>query len=88
VGSDVRYDQGAVPGVTVELTGNPNRQFCVDVLGTNRWQLFKCCFTASNTNTSITFSAIKKVTGYYVGLDDVIVLPASSIAKSSNAKLP
>ena len=56
IGSEAMYDRSTRPSVAVEVTGQPPRTCTVSAVGTNRWQTFEFTFTASQTNTTLTFT--------------------------------
>jgi pentatricopeptide repeat protein len=80
LGSDANYDRSILPSVAVEITGNPTRLFTVSDVGTNRWQVFNSSFTASNTDTTLTFTGANADNIGYIGLDNVIVTATTNSA--------
>jgi hypothetical protein len=49
----------------------------VSDVGSNRWETFEFTFTASATNTTLTFAGANSERTAYIGLDNVVVTAAS-----------
>ena len=77
VGTTSDYNSVA-PSVSVAVSGNPTVTNTVTVNGHNRWQTFASVFTATVTNTTVTFRGANPGSISYVGLDNVKVTPTSA----------
>jgi WD40 repeat protein len=77
VGSSEHWDGDVHPGVEVEVTGIKPMLWTVADVGTNRWETFAFTFTAVATNTTLKFTGSATNNILYIGLDNVVVTPAS-----------
>ena len=85
IGSSALYDQTNLPCVAVEITGVPTTFYTVSEAGSNRWQRFHFNFTASESNTTLTFKGANTNDVAYIGLDNVVVTRVAETAPQTGS---
>jgi hypothetical protein len=78
IGYNSGYDGSTMPAVSVAVTGSPTITNTFVPGGTNVWETFSFSFTASATNTTLTFAGATPQGLAYIGLDNVIMWAAES----------